>query len=118
MDEDGRFYLTGVVNGLVAAASGARSLSLVAVAAPHLDILAETTGEHVNLFVLAGDHAVCVDQVVGGLSTGGPTFRVTENDLPRLGAFGVHAARAISLALGQGPPQVPDGAPEDGRHDR
>ncbi|MFO7546151.1 MAG: hypothetical protein R6W77_11740, partial [Trueperaceae bacterium] len=49
---------------------------------------------------------------------GGPTFRVTENDLPRLGAFGLHTARAISLALGQGPPQVPDGAPEYGRPDR
>lgn len=198
MDEGGWFYLTGVVNGLVAAASGARTLSLVTVATPHLDRLAGRSGEHVNLYVLAGDHAVCVDQrksahlvrigsmvgrtvplhsaaapramlafldegrreayladlpppptahgnalegerlraelmaarargygiddgiydaaargvgapifdgagsVVGGVSTGGPAFRVGVDDLPRLGALVVEAARAISSALGAG----------------
>ena len=199
MDEDGRFQLTGVVHGLVAAASGARTRSLVAVAAPHLDALAKASGEHVNLFVLAGDHAVCIDQresaqlvrigsmvgrsvrlvegaapramlafldagireqavkdfggataaarpttldqdglraelaaarergygiddgyydasargvgapifdatgnVVAGVSTGGPSFRVAKDDLPRLGALVVEAARAISLGLGEG----------------
>jgi DNA-binding IclR family transcriptional regulator len=199
MDEDGRFYLTGVVNGLVAAASDTRTRSLVGVAAAHLDALAQASGEHVNLFVLAGDHAVCVDQresahlvrigsmvgrsialfegaapkamlafldpgrceealtdlggasapprpttldpdglraelaaarergytvddgyydvsargvgapifdvmgnVVAGVSTGGPSFRVARDDLPRLGALVVEAARAISLGLGEG----------------
>jgi DNA-binding IclR family transcriptional regulator len=62
MDEDGRFSLTPILGVLNAASADSQRASLVDVAAPHLDKLAAETGETVNLFVLAGDHAVCVDR--------------------------------------------------------
>lgn len=58
---DGRFGLTKVVNVLGAASTVGRSSSLVAVATPYLDELAERSGESVNLGALAGDQVICVD---------------------------------------------------------
>jgi len=60
-DGDSRFTLTPVVNTLSAAYAGSRPISLVDVARAHLDELALDSGESVNLFVLAGERAVCVD---------------------------------------------------------
>ena len=60
-DSDSRFALTPVVNTLSAAFVGSRHASLVEVAGPFLDELERDTSELVNLFVLAGDRAVCVD---------------------------------------------------------
>lgn len=62
VEEDGRFALTPVLHLLSAAAVHRERASLVDVARPHLDALVEATGESVNLFVRAGDHAVCVDR--------------------------------------------------------
>lgn len=195
-DDDGRFGLTRAVN-LLSAGVADRRASLVEVAAPHLDALAAETGEHVNLFALASDHAICIDrresvhlvrlgsivgqavalhagavpkamlaflddgrrervlarlaelpsytpttqhdetalrreldairargysisdedfdasargvgapifddsqQVVGGVSVGGPSFRVGPQDLTRLGSLIVRTAKAISQGLG------------------
>ena len=61
-ESDNRFELTPVVNTLSSAAASARQRSLVEVARPFMDQLASETGESVNLFVLAGDRAVCVDR--------------------------------------------------------
>lgn len=60
-ESDNRFALTPTVTALSAAAASARQRSLVEVARPFMDQLARETGESVNLFVLAGDRAVCVD---------------------------------------------------------
>lgn len=62
VEDDGRFELTSVINVLSAASANSRQASLVEVAKSHLDRLADETGESVHLFVLAGDHAVCVDR--------------------------------------------------------
>jgi IclR family acetate operon transcriptional repressor len=58
---DGRFALTPVVNLLSSAFAGTRQASLMDVAGPYLDRLAQESDESVNLFVLASDRAVCVD---------------------------------------------------------
>jgi len=62
MDEDGRFSLTPILGVLSAASADSQQASLVDVAASYLDKLASETRETLNLFVLAGDHAVCVDR--------------------------------------------------------
>lgn len=62
MDEDGRFSLTPILGVLNAASADIQRASLVDVAGPHMDKLAAETQETLNLFVLAGDHAVCVDR--------------------------------------------------------
>jgi len=62
MDEDGRFSLTPILGVLNVASADLQRASLVNVAAPHMDKLAAETEETLNLFVLAGDHAVCVDR--------------------------------------------------------
>lgn len=62
MENDGRFALTSIVGVLSAAAANRGQLSLVDTAAIHLDRLVIETEESVNLFVLAGEHAVCVDR--------------------------------------------------------
>lgn len=62
IDEDGRFILTPILGVLNAASADSQQASLVDAAAPHLDRLSAETGETVNLFALAGDHAVCVDR--------------------------------------------------------
>lgn len=59
-DEDGRFCLTPLLNVLSVAASSGQSASLAEIAAPHLNRLADETGESVHLFARVGDHAVCV----------------------------------------------------------
>ncbi len=61
VDSDNRFSLTPVVNALSAAFAGTHHVSVVEVATPFLDQLAQQTSESVNLFVLSGDQAVCVD---------------------------------------------------------
>ncbi|RIH93121.1 HTH-type transcriptional regulator KipR [Meiothermus granaticius NBRC 107808] len=61
-DADGRFSLTPILGVLAAASAGNRPSSLVDVAAPFMDRLAAETGESVNLFVLVGEFAVCVDR--------------------------------------------------------
>lgn len=62
VEADGRFALTAILSVLNAAAANSQQVSLVDVAAPHLDRLAAETQESLNLFVLAGDSAVCVDR--------------------------------------------------------
>ncbi len=62
MDEDGRFSLTTILGVLNAASANSQGASLVDVAAPYLDKLAAETQETLNLFVLAGEVAVCVDR--------------------------------------------------------
>ena len=59
-ESDSRFVLTPVVHALSAACAGSSHASLADVAGPHLDALARDSGESVNLFVLAGERAVCV----------------------------------------------------------
>ncbi len=61
-DSSGRYTVTPVVNVLSAASAHGRPLTLVEVASPHLDALAEETGEAINLNVLAGEQAVCLDR--------------------------------------------------------
>lgn len=61
-DNNGRYTVTPIVNVLSAASAHGRPLTLVEVASPHLDALAEETGEAVNLNALAGDQAVCLDR--------------------------------------------------------
>lgn len=60
--DDGRYELTPLLNHLSTAAAASRQANLADLAAPLLDELAETTGETVNLFVRAGDLAVCIDR--------------------------------------------------------
>lgn len=62
MEADGRFALTPLIGVLNAASASSQQASLVEVAAPFMDRLATETDESVNLFVLAGDSAVCVDR--------------------------------------------------------
>ena len=62
VETDGRFALTPILGVLSAASAGSPQASLVEVAAPHLDRLAATTQESVNLFALAGTSVVCVDR--------------------------------------------------------
>lgn len=62
MDADGRFTLTPVLGVLGAAAAENQPTSLVDKAAPFMDRLVAETKESVNLFVLVGDSAVCVDR--------------------------------------------------------
>jgi IclR family acetate operon transcriptional repressor len=62
VESDGRFGLTALLSVLGTAAAGSQQVSLVDVAAPHLDRLAAETQESLNLFVLAGESAVCVDR--------------------------------------------------------
>lgn len=61
-EDDGRFALTPVMNVLSAASANSRQASLVEIAKQHLDRIAAQTEESVHLFVLAGEHAVCVDR--------------------------------------------------------
>ncbi len=61
-DADGRFSLTPILGVLAAASAGNQPSSLVDIAAPFMDRLASETGESVNLFVLVGELAVCVDR--------------------------------------------------------
>lgn len=62
VDTDGRFCLTPVLGVLAAASAESQPTSLVDVAAPFMDRLAAETQESVNLFVLVGELAVCVDR--------------------------------------------------------
>jgi DNA-binding IclR family transcriptional regulator len=62
MDNDGRFSLTPILNILNAASVGSPQASLVELATPQMDRVLAATRESVNLFVLAGDTAVCVDR--------------------------------------------------------
>ncbi|MEM7736210.1 MAG: IclR family transcriptional regulator [Deinococcota bacterium] len=62
MVEGERFALTSHLHSLSSAGASAEQPSLVDVARPHMDALVRDTGESVNLCVLAGDHAVCVDR--------------------------------------------------------
>lgn len=62
MQEDGRFALTAIVHDLSAASAQPPEKSIVEVAQPFLDELAQKTNESVNLFVRSGDLAVCVDR--------------------------------------------------------
>jgi DNA-binding IclR family transcriptional regulator len=61
---EGRFALTPLVNSLssAAAVTSSRQMNLADVAAPFLDEVAATTRETVNLFVRAGELAVCIDR--------------------------------------------------------
>jgi DNA-binding IclR family transcriptional regulator len=61
-DTDGRFSLTPILGVLAAASAGSQPSSLVDLAAPFMDQLAIETSESVNLFVLVGELAVCVDR--------------------------------------------------------
>ena len=60
-DEDGRFALTPLLH-VLSAASAPRQQSVGDVARPYLDDLVAETRESVNLFVRAGELAVCVDR--------------------------------------------------------
>jgi IclR family acetate operon transcriptional repressor len=60
--DDARFELAGTLAALGAAAARSRSTSLIDVARPFLDELLERTAETVHLFVLDGEHAVCIDR--------------------------------------------------------
>ncbi|HWG84956.1 MAG TPA: IclR family transcriptional regulator [Deinococcales bacterium] len=62
VESDGRYALTAIVGVLAGAAAGSPQASLVEVAAPQLDRVVAATRESVNLFVLAGETAVCVDR--------------------------------------------------------
>jgi IclR family acetate operon transcriptional repressor len=62
MEGDGRFTFTSLLNHLSSATVKRQEQSLVDVAQPYLDDLVGKTGESVNLFVRAGDFAVCVDR--------------------------------------------------------
>lgn len=59
---DGRFELTALLHRLSAAAAGPQQRSLPELAAGVLDNVAARTLESVNLFVRAGDFAICVDR--------------------------------------------------------
>lgn len=61
-DDENRFALTGVITRLSAAVVQGRHGSLTEVAAPHLDRLAEESGESVHLAVLNGDRVVYLDR--------------------------------------------------------
>ncbi len=61
-DSSGRYTVTPLVNVLGAASAHGRPLTLVEVASPQLDLLADETGEAVNLNALAGDQSVCLDR--------------------------------------------------------
>ena len=60
-DDDGRFALTPLLH-VLSAASAPKQQSVVDVARPYLDDLVAETRESVNLFVRAGELAVCVDR--------------------------------------------------------
>lgn len=60
--DDGRFELTPLLHQLSSASAQPKQRSLPELAGPFLDELAAQSGESVNLFVRAGDHAVCVDR--------------------------------------------------------
>lgn len=59
---DGRYRLTELLHLLSSHAATPRTRSLSLIAAEHMDQLASQTEESVNLFVLHGDFAVCVDR--------------------------------------------------------
>lgn len=59
--DDDRFGLTSVLSVLNTVANGG-TVSLAPAAGPHMDRLAQQTQETVNLCVLVGDTAVCVDR--------------------------------------------------------
>ena len=63
-DGNGRFRLTPLLNSLsvAAATTHGQQRNLADIAAPFLDEVAAATQETVNLFVLAGDIAVCIDR--------------------------------------------------------
>jgi len=61
-DSSGRYTVTPIANVLSAASAHGRPHTLVEVASPQLDALADETGESVNLNALAGDQAVCLDR--------------------------------------------------------
>lgn len=61
-DSDGRFTLTPLLHVLSSAGTHLQQQSLVEVARPFIDELAAATSESVNLFVRAGELAVCVDR--------------------------------------------------------
>jgi DNA-binding IclR family transcriptional regulator len=60
--DDGRFELGPATAALAIAAARFESASVIDVAAPFLDQLAQETRETVHLFVRTGDRAVCVDR--------------------------------------------------------
>lgn len=62
VEGDGRFAPTAILSVLNAASANSQQVSLVDVAGPHMDRLVTETQESLNLFVLAGDSAVCVDR--------------------------------------------------------
>jgi DNA-binding IclR family transcriptional regulator len=62
IDGDGRFALTPLLHVLSSASVHVQRQSLVDIAKPFMDELVLETGESVNLFVRAGDFAVCVDR--------------------------------------------------------
>lgn len=62
VDNEGRFALTPLLHVLSSASVHTQRQSIVDVARPYMDELVAETGESVNLFVRAGDFAVCVDR--------------------------------------------------------
>ena len=60
--DDARFEPGPVITSLASTAARFRSSSLVDVARPHLDAIAEMTHESVHLFVRSGDRAVLIDR--------------------------------------------------------
>lgn len=61
-DQEGRFGLTPLLHALSSATVHTQKPSLVEIAKPFMDELVAETCESVNLFIRAGDHAVCVDR--------------------------------------------------------
>lgn len=61
-DSSGRYTVSPLANVLGAASAHGRPLTLVELASPQLDYLADETGEAVNLNALAGDQSVCLDR--------------------------------------------------------
>lgn len=59
---DGRYRMTELLHVLSSNTATPPKASLPLLAAPYLDELAAQTGESVNLFVLHGDFAVCIDR--------------------------------------------------------
>jgi IclR family acetate operon transcriptional repressor len=62
MGSDGRFSLTSIIQELASARVIPDEKSIVEIAQPYLDQLANQTRESVNLFVRSGDLAICVDR--------------------------------------------------------
>jgi DNA-binding IclR family transcriptional regulator len=62
MGSDGRFSLTSVIQELASARVIVDEKSIVEIAQPYLDQLANQTNESINLFVRSGDLAICVDR--------------------------------------------------------